>query len=501
MARRKARVIGTALASMLEGLGRYGVQQSQQHAIDERQARGAEATTQRELLMKVMEEIRKGETDPEAGTETLKRMGIPVPAGAFESMGPSVSTRLSGVLGGMNKASSVDQVPSPTSMATEMKAKRVPLLNPGTIDPASGKSSAALSPELSTALGERESKLGSFPAQKVSEYDPELMAKVDRMIPAREMGQARTFQQEPTPTQAATRTASEQGTLAKLRASMGIPEQEGTNVGTSGLAAALANELSATRTAAEIDTANQKETGTRAERTKTAAGMTAATTQAGIDVTTQPANVGKMGFRDATVAKLVEQMKDDLKAQGIAPQLADSFIHTGSETKAPYMFFSDPRIPADMVRDIANKVAVAHPGIRFLNKDQADALQQISVAGDAIDGMLNTFQQFASKGPDGRIIAGPANMLSQLLQTHPELAAADAYFGPNIEIFRALTAGVRGFRMTQWEIQQAKRGQINPTDSWPTMLQKAAIMHDVFESIERRLIANDVGGVNGVGRR
>lgn len=212
-----------AFAGLGEGLEQIGGTMMQEGVRD----RQAKRQLLNQLVKDYSDRVEKGEMDPGQAEAALKMQGATVPAGYFDSVQPSVSSRLSRTLQGIEGAESLSKVPGPTSIATELKAKRVPLMNPGIINPETGESSGRLSPELDTALQTRIDKLASFPATRVSGiYDPSTGATREDFIPARESTQARSFQTSPTPEQKGFNEAAEQSTKLTRQSELGIPEEE-----------------------------------------------------------------------------------------------------------------------------------------------------------------------------------------------------------------------------------------------------------------------------------
>lgn len=216
------RGLSGAFAGLGEGMQNIG-QFIMAEGMREKQAkRSLDAS----LIKDYSDRVAKGELDPDQAEAAMKLQGAKVPAGYFHSVEPSVTSRLSGVLSGVESADAFNKVPSPTAIGTGMKAKRIPLIDAGPIDPETGKNSSSLSSELRTAMGVRNDKLNSFPATRVPGiYDASTGATREDFIPAREATQARSFQTSPTPNQKGFNAAEEKSTSLMRESELGVPEE------------------------------------------------------------------------------------------------------------------------------------------------------------------------------------------------------------------------------------------------------------------------------------
>lgn len=218
------RGVSGAFQGLGEGLSQVGTVMINEQ-LRERQAKRQLLST---LIKDYSDRVAKGELDPEQAEEAMRLQGAKVPKGYFTSVAPSVTDRLSAVLSGIESADTLSKVPSATGVATTMKAKRVPLITPGPIDPASGRNASTLSPELQTALDVRGEKRRSFPAVRVPGiYNPTTGATEEQFVPAIDATQARTFQTAPTPEQAGYNKAAELSTQLTRESELGIPEEQG----------------------------------------------------------------------------------------------------------------------------------------------------------------------------------------------------------------------------------------------------------------------------------
>lgn len=188
--------------------------------------RASQRTLTRTLIKDYADRVAKGELDPDQAEAAMAQQGAKVPKGYFSKNEPSVQSRLSGVLNGVESADSLTKVPSPTALATSMGAKRIPLITPGTINPDTGENSSRLSDQLMQTLGVRNDKMDSFPATRVPGiYDAGTGATREDFIPAREATQARSFQTSPTPNQKGFNTSEEKSTELTRASELGIPEE------------------------------------------------------------------------------------------------------------------------------------------------------------------------------------------------------------------------------------------------------------------------------------
>lgn len=217
-------------------LTELGVRGQQQEKIDERQAQGFLD----QMIRDVEDKVASGALEPEAGVSILRNHGIPEGAArqALGGVAPSTSKRLEGVLGGVEKAKTFADVPSPTSLATEMKSQRIPLMSFGKIDPTTGKNDSTLSPELQRGLdlrNEKEQRIvqGTTPTTGQTEYNQNIGAMQrgpdQRFNPITQKFD--TFgeptQISPTPQQAGFNKAEETRSQLQNEQATGVPTMRG----------------------------------------------------------------------------------------------------------------------------------------------------------------------------------------------------------------------------------------------------------------------------------
>jgi len=483
-----------ALAGLGEGIAGVGKLMLGQQTAEE----GSRRIFTRQILNDYEDKVTKGELEPEQATAALRTYGINVDPTHFQQVAPTIERKLQGIVQGFGKATNPGEIPSDTELAqmAPPKATRVALgtkfspseeANTGPTLPSQQMQPTSL-PSFQNVLNSAEAARNRFAPVRVEGTNAEGLKTEEFVSSNPRTLTGRTFAKEPTPEQGVGLKRRE----LEARTSQGVDVLEGRQKGTVEGESALTKQRTENiggMPGLKASAFNTESDLTRRTRARDAYATSRASAQATSDVHTDPATVQKEIAAKIATDDAVEKFKAGLVPEG----LARSFMHAGPITKTPYVFM-DPGTPQEIrrrVQMIASdpKNGFGQEGIRFLNKQQNEALLQIDQAVGALDTMLNEFKPYAAKSAGGRAIQIPANALAKYLQTHPQLASVEAFYGPMIEIFRATTAGVSGFRMTQYELQKAAHAIPEPgKDTWETMLRKAAIHKETFENLEKRII-------------
>lgn len=220
-----------------EGLAGFGDAMTKR-ATAEQTSEGALGRT---LLKDYADKVIAGTIEPEQAEAALTTQGVKVPSGYFHTLAPSVSTRLSSMVGDITKAGSPQEVP--TEAALQMQTAPLRLkpslrgrMSPPTADPASGQTTLpsrqftdpsqmeSFSPDFEQLLNVRNKKMDLFEDVARPGVDAAGNKQIQYIRPWERAG---TLPQEPMPQQAGTRAATQEQTRIDLEGAMGLPGKRG----------------------------------------------------------------------------------------------------------------------------------------------------------------------------------------------------------------------------------------------------------------------------------
>lgn len=260
---------------------------------------------QAETLRQVTDHVARGEVTPEQGVAALAAQGIQVPTGHFDQVQQPVSTRLASIMSGIDKASSLQDVPTEASLGASVKAQRLPVRfgamsqsTPTSTATSGNLPSTALgptSPEFDTLKQAREQKFAQFPPVKQSVMADNGMTTDRYVSPDPRTLTGQSFQ---TGLSAAQKATNELQAWNLNEGSPARAAQEAANK----LQQFKINEGSPERTAIDVTNKNTLEAGTRAQKVKTAAAETSARTNAEMN-----AEAARYGLTKAQISEAGKQ--------------------------------------------------------------------------------------------------------------------------------------------------------------------------------------------------
>lgn len=485
-------------ADLVSGLG-GGLEDVGQGLLRRNLSEQASArVSQRELMKDATDKVASGSWEPDQAEQALTMQGIRVPHGYFRTLQPSVESGLQKVIGGMNKADTFQSVEGPTALASEPSVKRLPLRlgkfdSPAhdftgepptpeipqpegfddTEDTTPDKTLAStqmqqFSPEFNNLLKIRNEKLDSFAPKEVQGVDANGV-KNTQFVPSRpDSLTGRAFQMEPTGAQAGRQLSNKD-----------LSQQIGNNEG----------GLPKLKGEAFVDQENVE----RPAKIRTATEMAKGTAQAGIDVSTSPANVQLEARKAAAMADATARATALANAlpPEIAQNVAQNIIQT-TATQRQYAFI-DPAMPKD-IRDAAYKVLTApsdaNPkGVKIVNKDQMTALQALDKARADYDDLMSRIEGHLSKSAGGRPLSALTNTIGMYAQTDPELLAAMRTSFPQIIQNLKANAGTVG-RIMQIELEGMAKSIPQATDTWQVAQMLQMREFKLFENAENAILGH-----------
>lgn len=491
MATRRSIGMG-ALSGVGEGLETAGAAWLRNNMAEQANTRISE----RELFKDYTDKVMKGDLEPEQAEAALASRGYKVPGGYFQSLQPSVESGLQKIIGGMGKADTFQGVEGVTALGSEPAVKRLPMKlgkfdspseaftdnaptperpqpegftqEPAPTDTLGSVKMQPFSPEFDRLLKIREEKLNSFAPKEVNDVNAEGVKRT-QFVPSRpDQLTGRGFQTEPNPEQA-----------GRNKATTAITEQRTSNIG----------GLPQLKGEAFVGQENVE----RPAKVQTATDMARGTAQAGIDVSTSPANVKLEARKQAILTDATTRAR--MLAEQLPPEIAGNVAQNLIQTTAtgrPFAFI-DPSAPKD-IRDAAYKVLTApseaNPkGIKIVNKAQADALQALDKARADYDALMNRLENHLAKNAEGRPLSALNNQIGVYLQTDPELVAALATSFPQIIQNLKANAGTVG-RIMQIELEGMAKSIPQASDTWRVAQLKQMAEFEMFQHAENAILGH-----------
>lgn len=483
-------------ADLVSGLG-GGLEDVGQGLLRRNLSEQASArVSQRELVKDATDKVASGSWEPDQAEQALTMQGIRVPHGYFRTLQPSVESGLQKVIGGVNKADTFQSVEGPAALASEPSVKRLPLRLGKFDSPAQDftgepptpeipqpegfddtesttpdKTLAStqmqqFSPEFNNLLKIRNEKLDSFAPKEVQGVDANGV-KNTQFVPSRpDSLTGRSFQMEPTGAQTGRQLSNKD-----------LSQQIGNNEG----------GLPKLKGEAFVDQENVE----RPAKVRTATEMAKGTAQAGIDVSTSPANVQLEARKAATIADATQRARDIAERSGIPPQIVSSYIST-TATGRSYAFVPS-EVPAMERRVIFDGLATpsaANPnGIKPVTKDQMVALQALDKARADYDDLMSRIEGHLSKSAGGRPLSALTNTIGMYAQTDPELLAAMRTSFPQIIQNLKANAGTVG-RIMQIELEGMAKSIPQATDTWQVAQMLQMREFKLFENAENAILGH-----------
>lgn len=453
--------------------------------------------TNRELLKDYTDKVMSGALEPEQAEQALTSRGMKIPSGYFHTLQPSIEHELSKVIGGMGKADTTQAVEGPTALAAEPVVKRLPLKlgkfdspsqpftgdvptpgipqdegtdyanPPDTPDQTLGSTQMQpFSPDFNNLLKIRDEKLNSFAPKEVQGVDANGVKNTQFVNSRPDQLTGRIFQAEPTGAQAGRQASNKDLSQELGNIEGGLPKLKG-------------------------EAFTQQENAERGAKVTTAGATAKATSQAALDVQTNPANVQAEARKAAAIADATERARQIAERSGIPPEIANNFTNT-TATGRSYAFIP-PEIPMQERRvavDTLVRPSGANPnGVKIVTKDQAAALQAIDKARADYDNLMTRFDGHLAQDPKGRPEAAIKNVLGIYLQTDPQLAAAVATEFPLVLQNLKANAGSVG-RIMQIEVQKMQGSVPGPNDTWQAAQLKQIAMFQAFQNVENSILGH-----------
>lgn len=454
-----------AISGLGKGLSEVGDEYLTQSLNARAEQRRASLAVQKELEDKVA----AGTLEPEQAAQIASARGIPRDQKYFESLQPSHENQLKGIITGMGKAGSLQEVPTPEELSYRLpggpsKSMAIgPMGQPqqanlsstpiGDGQPLPDLPSTATgpvsTPDMQTLLNARTSKINSFPGEATPSTDQAGNKTTEYPNPAMRTG--RTYRPEPTAEQAGVLTGLKNALQTKTENAQGLPQAKGQAY----TAEHLAGEFSPDITKAKVGQQGAVST---------------AEAQAQLNVNSSPQALALAKKK----AEIEAGVKQAFAEQGLTPEFAQSFVHQSawgpyyeanlvqSHTQGQYI----TRAIAQAQKNTGTKIAP-------LDTQGANALSVMQRAYENFNYVADTMAEFASKSASSRAIGGPANTLAVAMQTNPTLAAMVTSELPAVmEAAGAQMQGLRGMRMGKDLVESFKAMGPQPTDTLAVIRRK-----------------------------
>lgn len=367
------------LGGALSGFGNsFGAEIKKQDTLADA-LKKAQAGQAADVLQQTADQVAKGTIAPAQAEALMRANGINVPAGHFDQVQPSVSSRLAGIMGGIDKASSYETVPSDQSLMASGVAQRLPVSLGRTASPSADGSLPSTqmqpaSPEMDSLMGAKAAKLASFPPTKQSVTLPS-GATEDQYLSSNPA--TLTGQSFPTGLSANQKAVND---LAAWKTNEGSPERA-TIEGQNKLTQFTQNEGSPARAQMEATSKNTVLNQTRAATVKTAAQTSGAEAgaRANAEMNAEAARYGLTSKQVATAGSLADNFETESKPFFITQ---DAFRKMATASQAPSR--------AGDMSIIFNYMKMLDPNSTVREGEYAKA-EQVGSIPDRIWNMYNKF--------------------------------------------------------------------------------------------------------------
>lgn len=157
---------------------------------------------------------------------------------------------------------------------------------------------------------------------------------------------------------------------------------------------------------------------------------------------------------DTAAALTLKSAIAQAAAAGRAPKEAPEPVDVSGDVRTTlsgrqYVDLGDYQTPTEKAKAQA---AAKKAGVTVVSKEQGASLAAADTAKQNINAMWAQIESKLPKDAQGRLIAGPANKLSQFFQNDADLSAFNSWRAGAIQAVQALVERGMGFRLNQAEI-------------------------------------------------